>query len=202
MSSKAPPLSTTPPPPPGGGSGKYLAVVVLLGLGLAALLFWKSCGSSSSAGPIAVTPVTSSTPSALPAIADDIPPPPVIEDSGTETHTPHSFSGGNGCEQKSCSGTVTSDLETALAFRAKQAHRCYDSALAQDTTLQGHVKISVRVGYNGAVCGASVASNDLANSNVANCIANMFRGSGHFPTPKGGCVNTDVPIALMPPGQH
>jgi hypothetical protein len=97
---------------------------------------------------------------------------------------------------------VTPDLETALAFRAKQAHRCYDSALTQDQTLQGHVTINVRVAGNGQVCAASVAANDLSNPSVAGCIARMFGQSGHFPAPRGGCVDANVPISLMPPAQR
>jgi hypothetical protein len=81
-------------------------------------------------------------------------------------------------------------------------HRCYDTALALDPSIMGHVKIGVRVASNGTVCSASVAANDLSNPNVGSCIANMFRQSGHFPPPKGGCVDANVPIVLMPPGQR
>jgi hypothetical protein len=94
---------------------------------------------------------------------------------------------------------VTGDLESALAFRAKTAHKCYDDALAQDSTLKGTVTISVRVAANGNICAANVASNDVGNPLVANCIASRFRQAGHFPAPSGGCLDVNVPISLMPP---
>jgi hypothetical protein len=200
MSAKPPPSSSVTPPPTGGGSTKYVVVVVLLGAGLAALLLWKSCSKPE---PVASTnPVTSTLqPPPPPPKEDDVPPPPPIEDAATSNTTRPTFAG-NPCDVKACGGAATPDLETALAFRAKQAHRCYDAALAQDETLQGHVKISVRVASNGQVCASSVASTDLSNASVANCIATMFRSSGHFPPPRGGCVDANVPIALLPPGQH
>ena len=204
MTSKAPPSRSLPPVPPGGGSSKNLVVVVLLGVGLVALILWKTCGKPDT--PTVVTPIISSTADAAVATVDpridDIPPPPAIEDSGPEAGPTHVASTTWGCDAKKCGGAVTPDLETALAFRAKQAHRCYDSALAQDSTLEGKVTISVRIGGGGAVCGANVASNDLSNPKVGECIANMFRGTGHFPPPKGGCLDANVPISLMPPGQR
>jgi outer membrane biosynthesis protein TonB len=94
---------------------------------------------------------------------------------------------------------VNGELESALAFRAKTAHKCYDDALAQDSSLKGTVKINVRVAANGNVCSANVASSDLTNPSVANCIASRFRQAGHFPAPNGGCLDVNIPISLMPP---
>ncbi len=196
-----------PPPPPGGESTKYVVVVVVLAVGLGALLFWKNCGEKPTP-PVAYTPTSSvpTTTTAPPAMEQEVPPPPDLPEAGPDggggTHVISNGPGPGICDQTTCSGVATSDLQTALAFRAKQAHRCYDTALAQDPSISGHVKIGVRVASNGMVCSASVAANDLANPNVGSCIANMFRQSGHFPPPKGGCIDANVPIALMPPGQR
>jgi hypothetical protein len=174
-------------------------------------VFWKLRGDPPP--PIAYAPpVTSTTTpstSPPPALEDEVPPPPDLPEAGPGSGTGGTRVVSNGstgpapgmCDQ-TCNGVATSDLQTALAFRAKQAHRCYDTALAQDPSIQGHVKIGVRVASNGTVCSANVASNDLSNPNVGGCIANMFRQSGHFPAPKGGCVDANVPIVLMPPGQR
>jgi hypothetical protein len=177
-----------------------MAVIALLAAGLVALLVWKHFSGES-------RPVVQLTPAAPIATApanpreDDVPPPPPVEDSGPETSTPKSTVPSNwaSCDAKTCSGSVTNDLESALAFRAKMAHRCYDDALAQDSTLKGNVKIAVRVAANGNICSANVASNDLSNPAVAGCIANRFRQAGHFPAPSGGCSDVNVPISLMPP---
>src|SRR5262249_6622491 len=109
--------------------------------------------------------------------------------------------GGGLCSVGKCSGHATSDLESALAFRAKQAHRCYDQALTQDTSLKGKVAINVRVASNGQVCSAGVTSNDMGTPSVAQCVARMFQPSGHFPAPQGGCVDATVPISFVPSGK-
>jgi hypothetical protein len=204
-----------PPPPPGGESTKYyVVVVVLLAAGLIGLLVWNNSRGKTPPPQVVYVPAPSTsgaaTTTAPPAIEDEVPPPPDLPEAGPEGGAPSN--GGHGgistansgpapglCDG-SCNGQASPDLQVALAFRAKQAHRCYDTALAQDSTLQGHVKIGVRVASNGQVCSANVSSNDLANPGVANCIANMFRQAGHFPPPKGGCVDANVPIALLPQG--
>jgi hypothetical protein len=184
-----------------------LVVVALLGAGLLGLVLWKYFGAEPA--PVVTVAAPSSTQSAAPPPPnpreDDVPPPPPVEDSGPETGPPKSTGGGGpvtsttGCDAKVCGGRVTGELESALAFRAKTAHKCYDDALAQDSTLKGTVKINVRVAGNGNLCAANVAANDLGNPNVAACIANRFRQAGRFPSPVGGCLDVDIPISLMPP---
>ncbi len=190
------------PPPPTGGNGKYIAVVVVLGA-LVGIVLFKSCGGEK---PQPVAPVTTVViaPSAVPVLRiDDIPLPIDVPDAAVETvkHNTTTGNGNAGCDQKSCGGGTTPELESALGFRAKQAHRCYDSALAQDNTLQGKVSISVRIAPNGNVCSAGIASNDMGSAGVATCVANMFRASGHFPAPKGGCVDANIPISFVPGGR-
>ncbi|MEO6576719.1 MAG: hypothetical protein ABIP89_22925, partial [Polyangiaceae bacterium] len=143
------------PPPPTGGNGKYIAVVVVLGA-LVGIVLFKSCGGEK---PAPVTPVaTVVIPSAVPVLRiDDIPLPVDVPDAAVETvKHPTTTNNNAGCEAKTCSGGTTPELENALGFRAKQAHRCYDTALAQDNTLQGKVSISVRIAANGNVCNAGV----------------------------------------------
>jgi hypothetical protein len=102
-----------------------------------------------------------------------------------------------GCDGK-CRGTSPPELGQALQVRASQARRCYNQALAQDSTLKGHVSIAVRVGPSGNVCSAAVASNDMGTPNVANCVANIFRQAASYPSPRGGCVDANVPISFVP----
>ncbi len=186
------------PPPPQGGNGKYILVALLFLLGIGALV-WKLRAP----GDPQPVPVIPSAPVTLPTNPkiDDVPPPPPEEpDSGPE-EVKKPTTADNGCRGITrCSGSATPDLETALAFRAKQAHRCYDQALAQDSTLQGKVQISVRVASNGNVCSAGVASNDMGNPSVAQCVARTFASAGHFPAPKGGCIDANVPISFVPGG--
>src|SRR5580692_8001975 len=85
MSNKASPPASSLRPPTEGGSNKYVAIVVVLGVGLAGLLLWKHY----SAEPEPVVTAPSAKPSAAPPPPnpkeDDVPPPPPVEDSGPET---------------------------------------------------------------------------------------------------------------------
>src|SRR5690606_9190947 len=83
---------------------------------------------------------------------DEVPPPPVVEDAGQDAGKKVVVvQSSNQCDVKKCTGTTTSELEQMLAFRVKQAHRCYDQALALDSTLRGKMSVSVRIGANGTV---------------------------------------------------
>ncbi len=184
--------------PPTNNNGKYVLALLLLGAGIAGLFALKTCSGQP---PPAPTPVASaSVPPPTPTlVVDDLPLPPVIEDAGPATTK--TASNVNPCEVRSCNGTTTSELESALAFRAKQAHRCYDAALANDSTLQGKMELQLRVASNGNLCAADIASNDMGTSSVATCVQNWFRAAGHFPSPHGGCVDAKVPISFVPGGR-
>lgn len=197
MDSKAPPPSIPPMGVPPSGNGKYVVIALLLFALIGGAIVWKM----SQKPPEPVT-INLAQPDAAPPpkrnVDDDIPLPPPVEDAGQDAGKKVTgVSAGNPCDAKKCTGTTTRELEQTLAFRAKQAHRCYDSALAQDPTLRGKVSIAVRIGTNGAVCSAAVASNDMGNPSVANCVAGHFR-SGSFPAPTGGCAEVNVPINFVP----
>src|SRR5262249_48256481 len=129
--------------------------------------------------------------------ANDVPPVEAEEDAGKTQTKITSTRMASGCDAKTCKGTSGTDLENALAFRAKQAHRCYDNALAQDPTLRGKVTVAVRVGANGQGCSAGLAANEMSGSNVGSCVLGFFRGT-NFPAPKGGCVDVTLPINFVP----
>jgi hypothetical protein len=179
-------------------------VILLLGVGMGGLFWWRS----SQEPPVVVAP-SPSVSAALaaahtpPVESVDIPPPPVIPDAAPSASVKVPVSsggvGGDGCGVTTCNGDTTVELSNSLAFRAKTAHKCYDEALAQDPTLKGTVVIHVRVSYNGTVCAASVESSDVANPSVAACIANKFRQGARLASPKGGCMEANVPVKLLPP---
>jgi hypothetical protein len=203
MSPSSPPTpsSRAPAGVPSSGNGKYIAIVAVLLIGLG-VIGYKLLGPKENGGPQRPIAMVDAAPTPHENPDDNVPPPPPIEEAGPPVVTKVTSTGsGDVCAARSCAGASTGDLESALAFRAKQAHRCYDMALAQDNTLQGHIKITVRVASNGQLCKADVASNDMGSAQVAQCVANMFRQSGHFPPPKGGCVDATVPIVFIPGGK-
>lgn len=197
MASKPPP-SLAPTGVPPSGNGKYIAIALILLLLIGGLAVWKL--TQKPPEPVVVV-VDAGPPPPKPTGRnpdDDVPPPPPIEDAGPEAGKKVVVvQMGNQCDVKKCTGNNSDELNTALSFRAKQAHRCYDNALAQDPTLRGKISIAVRVGANGQVCSAGVASNDMGNAMVANCVVNYFRGQ-NLPAPKGGCIDANIPINFVP----
>lgn len=197
------PPTSRPPAVPASGNGKYAVVVVLLLLATGGIV-WRSMSNKADA-PAPPPPLPSVTASAAPTNPklDDIPlpPPPEEKPEAGATGPRIVYVNANaGCEGK-CVGKGSDELEGALKIRGAQAKRCYNQALAQDSTLKGHVQIAVRIGPTGNVCSANVASNDMGSPNVANCAANIFRGSGGFPAPHGGCLDVTVPLSFVTPGQ-
>ena len=187
--------------PPAGvpsGNGKFIVLALLLvGVIAAIVIGAKTCQKPQD--PVVVVQDAAPPPRPSQTADDDIPPPIPVEDAGPDAgkKTTVIFTG-NQCDVKKCAGATNSEVETALSFRAKQAHRCYDNALSQDPTLRGKVSIAVRIGSNGQACSAGVASNELASApGVANCVAGYFRGQ-NFPAPKGGCVDVNIPINFVP----
>ncbi|MDP9151231.1 MAG: AgmX/PglI C-terminal domain-containing protein [Myxococcota bacterium] len=200
-----PPLSRPPAGvPASAGNAKYAVVAVLLVGGIVALLAWRSC-SSDSARLAAPAPPPSALQSAIasanPKIDDVPPPPPTPDEKGGSAVGPRVvYVSGAGCDGK-CAGTAPPELGQALQARAQSARRCYNQALSQDSSLKGHVTVAVRIGPTGNVCSAAVAANDMGTGNVANCAANIFRASGNYPSPHGGCIDATVPLSFVPQGQ-
>lgn len=200
------PPSSRPPDgvPNSSGNAKYAIVAVVLLLGAGGLFAWRSMSSKDTPPP--PPPVPSVSPSASTAttnpLLDDIPPPPPADttpEAGKASPTYVAPAGG-GCDSKCSMAYASNDLTSALQVRAAQARRCYNQALAQDSTLRGHVSIAVRISGSGSVCSANVASNDMGTPTVAQCAANVFR-SGNYPAPHGGCVDANVPLSFVPMGQ-
>lgn len=194
--------------PPSGGNGKYIAVALLLLLGIGALLYWKVFSGPDPVKPVATTPIPSvTTPPTNTGLIDFVPPPPEEPDSGPDTGAkPVSTGSGvayNACDVKVCNGTPTTDMENGLGLLGRQTRRkCYEPALSQDPTIAGKVTVSVKVASNGQICAASVTKNEMPMPSVGECAARMIAASGHVPPPKGGCVNVDFPLNYVPQPGH
>jgi hypothetical protein len=199
----------TPKPslPPAGvpdkGNTKYALLALLMVAGIGGLLFMRSMQNKPAPAPL---PSALTMPSVAPSInakLDDVPPPPPpdeVEEQPQQKTAVRYVAASTGCDG-TCKGVYTTELEQALQVRASQARRCYNQALAQDSTLKGHVTVSVRIGPSGNMCSSAVASNDMGSPVVANCAANMFRNAQSYPAPRGGCVDAKVPISFVPQGQ-
>jgi hypothetical protein len=202
-SPSSPPSSRRPAGVPDSGNAKYAIVAVLLIAGTVGVLAFRSCKNK----PEAVVPIPSATVAQTAEAPsnpklDDIPLPPPPEEkpeAGPAPKIVYVQTSGS-CEAK-CSGAATDQLEQALQVRGTQTRRCYNAALAQDSSLKGHVTITVKVSSSGNLCSANVTNNDMGSPSVANCAANIFRASAGYPAPRGGCVELGVPLAFVPQGQ-
>jgi hypothetical protein len=182
-----------------GGSAKYAIIAILLLLAAGGLFAWRALGSrSAQPAPVVNGPPPPLQPPSNPKI-DDVPPPPDEKpEGGTGPRIIYVTAGG--CEAK-CNGKVPPELEQMLRVRGSQARRCYNQALASDSSLKGKVTLEVRIGPGGNVCSVNVASNDMGSPGVANCAANIFR-NGTYAAPHGGCVVANVPLSFVPQGSQ
>jgi hypothetical protein len=200
------PPSSRPPAgiPDSGGNAKYAIVAIVLVLGAGGLFALRSMsGKGDVPSPLPQMPSASaSSPFATNPALDDVPPPPppdTTPEGGTKSNVVY-VPTGSGCDGK-CVGSAPPELGQALQVRASQARRCYNQALANDTSLKGHVSVAVKIGPSGNVCSASVAANDMGSPGVGECAANIFRSAGSYPAPRGGCVVATVPMSFVPQGQ-
>ncbi len=194
------PSSLPPAGVPASGNAKYAIVAIVLLLGAGALYAWRSASNRADLpAPIPSATVAQSAEAPTNPKLEDIPLPPPVEEKPEAGGPRVVYVTSGGCDGK-CSGTSSPELEQALQIRGAQARRCYNQALAQDSSLKGHVTIAVRIGPSGNLCSAAVATNDMGSAGVANCAANIFRSS-QYPSPRGGCLNATVPLSFVPQGQ-
>ncbi|MDX2053850.1 MAG: AgmX/PglI C-terminal domain-containing protein [Polyangiaceae bacterium] len=189
-------VSTSPPPVKGSGSGAFMAAAAVMILLILGLLYWK-LSSGKAEAPATEAPKTP-VQTGLPKMAEPPPPPPPpppeeTPDAGPEPGTAKKaqHTGPSGCSGP-CGGD-SSEVQVALAGRARQAQGCYERALRQNAMLEGQVRVSVRIAPSGAVCSANVVADQLGDSSVSSCVVQRFRASS-FPPPKGGCMDAQVPI--------
>jgi hypothetical protein len=192
-----PESSAAPAPPKSGNAGFVVAALIMLLL-IGGLIFWKMRGSEEK--PVATAPPPASTPEIkLEAPPPPPPPPPEAEEDAGKKPNGKKFVG---TPTGGCAGPCTGDsalTRSGLSGKAGQARGGYERALRNNNTLSGRITMSVRVGPQGQVCSASVASNTLGDPGVASCVAQMFRSSS-FPPPQGGCMDAQVPMNFVPKG--
>jgi hypothetical protein len=190
---------TTPPIPKSGGSGPFVLAAIVMLLLMGGLIFWKMKGSSE-APKAQETPPPSATPNVPTLDEAPPPPPPVASDSAAPDNSKPGAkklvsSGGGVCGP--CSGDTTPAIVSALHAKGAQARSCYEHALRQNSTLAGHMSIKLTINQSGQVCNSNVASNEMGDPGVANCVLQMMRG-GSFPAPPKGCVEVAVPLNFTP----
>lgn len=193
--------SSRPPAgvPSSGGNTKYAIVIAVLLLCMGGLFWWRHSEQKPALAPIPSTTVVAKQDPTNSKI-DDVPPPPPVEEKPEAGPGPRIvYVKEGGCDGK-CNGKAPPELAQALQTRGMQARRCYNQALSQDPSLKGRVVFDVRIGTAGNVCSVNVASNDMKTPAVANCAAHILMNGG-YPAPRGGCIESQVPMSFVPQGQ-
>lgn len=185
--------------PEKSGAGPYIAGVVVLALLIGGLVYWRS-GTGPEVPP---APVANEAPAQPPPEVAHFapPPPPEIEeepDAGADAAAATGpkvagtgTTGGGSCGNCGA-GKSSGALNSALSAMAGSAKGCYDRAL-RNSAVSGKLTVSVQVGSNGSVCGASIASDTVGSPEIRSCVLGRFQGQS-FPKPESGCVVVNIPI--------
>lgn len=103
----------------------------------------------------------------------------------------------------STSMTIDGSLDKEIVRRIVRAHideirYCYNEGLTEDPELAGRVVIQLTLGEDGRASESKVASSDLSNDAVEECMANAM-ARWPFPAPKDGQkVVLSYPFVLEP----
>jgi hypothetical protein len=199
-------VSASLPPPsqqiPGksSGSGPYLVGILVLGVLMAGLLYWKLRPEPPSPPPPApvVTLSESKPKEPAPIFAPPPPPPEEVEDAGAPVQkaTPSgpapSTTAKGPCSAKCGEGKSSPALLSAINAAAGSARGCYNRAL-RTSEVSGKMTVRVQVGSTGSVCSAEITNDTVGSGEIASCVLGRFRGRT-LPAPQSGCIVVDVPI--------
>jgi hypothetical protein len=91
-----------------------------------------------------------------------------------------------------------SDADRVIASLRAGFRSCYQQGLGQDPTMSGKVVISAKVGPNGEVSSADVASNTGLSASVASCIARKVRNAQFTGNGQGSTLQ--IPVTFVQQG--
>ena len=89
-----------------------------------------------------------------------------------------------------------SDADRVVAGLRPRFRACYQTGLNSDPTMSGKVTISAKIGPNGEVSDASIASNSGLSASVAACMANVVKRA-QFNAPGGGGSTLQIPVTMV-----
>lgn len=89
-----------------------------------------------------------------------------------------------------------SGADRVVAGLRPKFKRCYEAGLAQDPGMSGKVVIAAKIGPNGEVASADVASNSGLSPSVASCIAGHVKRAT-FDAPGGSGSTLNIPVTFV-----
>ena len=88
-----------------------------------------------------------------------------------------------------------SNASAVVAAAAAGFRRCYNKALAEDTSETGTVRVTARIDAEGCVASTSATSQQLHDRTVA-CVVDRVRQM-EFEAPEGGGATIVIPVTLV-----
>ncbi|MFO0677630.1 MAG: AgmX/PglI C-terminal domain-containing protein [Polyangiaceae bacterium] len=92
------------------------------------------------------------------------------------------------------------NAEATVAKLRGRFKACYQSGLSEDPTMSGKVVVSAKIGPNGEVENASVASNTGLSPKVAACITRAVKNA-NFDPPGGSGSTIQIPVSFVQQGK-
>jgi hypothetical protein len=122
--------------------------------------------------------------------------------TGTGAGTETKVAGPTGVAQVGGSTATVpiSDADRVIAGLRARFRSCYQTGLNSDPSMSGKVLISAKVGPNGEVSSADVASNTGLSPAVAQCIAGVVKRAT-FSAPGGGGSTLQIPVTFVQQGK-
>lgn len=199
-------------PPPSGNNTKLIAIGLVLLLGAGGLGF-ALLKSDPPPPPTVVRQVEAPAPAPTPSAMDDIeipdvPPDMDVPDVGPAGCPEGTERRGNQCirfvkvgggeSSWDCSGNIDpARIRSAVAEHSSEVRSCYERGLKANNTLQGTVRIRLKIGANGAVQGTNVGGS-LRDNAVFSCVRQVA-DRWRFPNPTGGaCAVVEIPYSMTP----
>jgi hypothetical protein len=93
-------------------------------------------------------------------------------------------------------GVLWANGSQALSTAQAGLQGCYDMALREDPRLRGAIRVTARIGPNGAVVSSEETHEGLSPT-LAACVVETIRRTP-FAAPEGGSATVVVPVSLMP----
>jgi hypothetical protein len=89
-----------------------------------------------------------------------------------------------------------SDADAVIASLRGRFRACYQTGLGNDSTMSGKLLIRAKIGPNGEVSSADIASNSGLSPAVGLCIASVVKRAT-FTAPGGGGSTLQIPVAFV-----
>jgi len=99
---------------------------------------------------------------------------------------------------EAAAGTLeASQIREVVRGHIDEIRYCYNEGLARDPQAQGRIVLDFTIGSDGAVVRSAVASSDMADAQVPECMRKVA-ATWQFPQPEGGEVMVSYPFVLEP----